>query len=219
MTTTDDRPAIGRPDEQRIRPVTIQLRAEQTAGQSGKLQWLEGVAVPYNREADLGWFVEQFAPGSLAKSIKEAARSLPLHLFHDSQSMPIGVASEWRDGAELLEGVWKLDDHDVAQRAARMATPDESTGIAPLGYMSIRFAPIRSEWTYADDFNPDLGPNHKDRVSRTEARLLETSLVSTPAYTGATVSFVRTGERAIGRSASGREIAGWREYLESVRRS
>lgn len=218
-TRTGDRaPASGRPDEQRINPVTVQLRADTTTGQSGTLQWLEGIAVPYNREADIGWFVESFAPGSLAASIKEAARSLPLHLFHDSQTMPIGVASEWRDGTDLLEGVWKLDDSDLAQRAARMATPDPESGVAPLGYMSIRFAPIRSDWVYAEDFNPDLGPNHKDRVVRTKARLLETSLVSTPAYVGATVSFTRTGEHAINRAASGREIAGWREYLDSVRR-
>jgi len=84
--------------------------------------------------------------------------------------------------------------------------------------MSIRFVPIRSEWQYAEEFNPDLGPAYKDRVTRTEARLASTSLVSTPAYVGATVSFVRTGEHAISRAATGREIAGWREYLESVRR-
>jgi len=220
MTTTDDRPATGRPDEQRIQPITVQLRAEQTNGQSGRLNWLEGIAVPYNREADIGWFMEQFAPGSLAKSIKEAARGLPLHLFHDDMvgALPIGVASKWTDQTENLTGLWKLDDSDVAQRAAQLATPDPDTGIAALGYMSIRFVPIRSEWQYAEEFNPDLGPAYKDRVTRTEARLASTSLVSTPAYVGATVSFVRTGEHAISRAATGREIAGWREYLESVRR-
>jgi HK97 family phage prohead protease len=195
----------------------MHLRANTTQGQSGTLKWLEGTAVPYNRDADIGFFVEQFSPGSLAKSITEAARSLPLHLFHDSASFPIGVASEWRDGKDALEGVWKLDDSDLAQRAAKLAQADDD-GTALLGYMSIRFAPIRSEWTYVDDWNPDLGPNHKDHVIRTEARLLETSLVSTPAYKEAAVSFVRTAERAISREASGREVKGWREYLERVQR-
>ena len=214
MTTMTRRP--NRPVEERIQPV-MHLRAETTTGQSGTLRWLEGTAVPYNRDADIGFFVEQFAPGSLAKSITEAARSLPLHLFHDSASFPIGVASEWRDGKEALEGVWKLDDSDLAQRAAKLAKADDD-GTALLGYMSIRFAPIRSAWTYVDDWNPDLGPNHKDHVIRTEARLLETSLVSTPAYKEASVSFVRTAERAISREASGREVKGWREYLERVQR-
>lgn len=204
-----------RPIEQRVSATSIQLRA---AGSTPQLRkYLEGIAVPYNREADIGWFVESFAPGSLAKSIQEAARSLPLHLFHDSQSFPIGVADRWADGSDELVGVWKLDDGDVAQRAAKLAEPDED-GRSALGYLSIRFQPIRSEWEYADDFNPDLGTAHKDRVTRTEARLLETSLVSTPAYKEAAVQFVRTGERAIEREASGRELRGWREYLDSVRR-
>lgn len=204
-----------RPDESRIIPAaSVQLR---DAGTVNGYRYLEGRAVPYSTQADIGWFLEEFAPGSLAKSISEAARSLPLHLFHDSQSLPIGVATEWHDGDDALDGVWKLDDSELAQRAARMAQPDDD-GNALLGYMSIRFSPIRSEWTYVDDFNPDLGPNHKDSVIRTEARLLEVSLVSTPAYRESAVQLVRTGERAIGREASGREIAGWREYLESVKR-
>ncbi len=207
MTTTTNRP-----EESRLLP-TMQLR---DAGVTNGYRYLEGIALPYGRDADIGWFVEQFAPGSLAKSIKEAARSLPLHLFHDSASLPIGVASEWKDDGEALRGVWKLDDGELAQRAARMAQPDDD-GHSLLGYMSIRFSPIRSAWTYVDDFNPDLGADHKDHVVRTEARLLEVSLVSTPAYRDAAVEFVRTGERAIGREASGREISGWREYLDGVR--
>lgn len=204
-----------RPEEARVVPAaTVQLR---DAGVTNGYRYLEGLAVPYGRAADIGWFVEEFAPGSLAKSISEAARSLPLHLFHDSQALPIGVAKEWHDEDDALRGVWKLDDSELAQRAARMAQPDDD-GVSLLGYLSIRFSPIRSEWTYVDDFNPDLGPNHKDHVVRTEARLLETSLVSTPAYKEAAVELVRTGERAIGREASGREIAGWREYLDSMRR-
>lgn len=179
---------------------------------------LSGLAVPYNREADIGWFMEEFAPGSLAKSIKEAARSLPLTLFHDDHALDshIGVASEWKDRDDGLRGVWKLDDGPIAQRAAELATPDED-GKAVLGYMSIRFAPIRSEWTYAPDFNPNMGPAYKDRVRRTEARLLAVSLVSTPAYSTAAVEWVRTGERAITRDATGRELTEWMSYVQQMR--
>lgn len=213
MTTTHK---LGRPVEARLlEPETFQLRdVDTTAG----YKMLGGLAVPYDRLADIGWFLEEFAPGSLAKSIREAARGLPLLLFHNGQAFPVGVAAEWKETAGGLEGRWKLDDSPEAQRAAKLAKPDDD-GRAPLGYMSIRFAPIRSEWTYADEFDPDRGPDYKDRVRRTEARLLETSLVSTPAYKEAAVSFVRTGERAIHREASGREVKGWREYLERVRTS
>ena len=179
---------------------------------------LSGVAVPYNRPADIGWFMETFEPGSLSKSIREAARSLPLTLFHNDDVLDshIGVASEWIDDQSALRGVWTLDDSPTAQRAAQLATADED-GNAVLGYMSIRFAPIRSEWTYAEDFNPDLGPAYKDRVTRLEARLLAVSLVSTPAFKEAAVEFVRSGERQLARKATRRDVDIWRAELARLR--
>lgn len=179
---------------------------------------IAGIAVPYNTHADIGWFLEEHAPGSLAKSIGEAARSLPLTLFHadDVMESHIGVASEWRELDGGLRGVWDLDDGPAAQRAAKLATPD-ANGNSILGYFSIRFAPIRSEWTYAADFNPDLGPGHKDRVRRLESRLVATSLVSTPAFAGAAVEFVRSGEQALRRKATRRDVDTWREELARLR--
>ncbi len=196
--------------EKRIYTPTVQLR---DVDATDSLRYLSGTAVPYNRQTDIGFFLESFAPGSLAKSIKESARALPLHLFHDTTIFPIGVADSWTERDAGLEGVWKLEDDELAQRAARMAKD------GTLNFMSIRFTPIRSEWTYVEDFAPDLGASHKDSVVRTEARLLETSLVSTPAYNEAAISWVRTGERALTREGSGKEIAGWREYLERMRAS
>ena len=179
---------------------------------------LAGLAVPYRTPADLGWFLEDHERGSFAKSIKEAARSLPLTLFHEDHVLDshIGVASEWQDNDEGLRGVWKLDAGPIAQRAAELATPDED-GNAVLGYMSIRFAPIRSTWTYAQDFNPDLGPKYKDRVTRLESRLLAVSLVSTPAFKEAAVEFVRSGERQLERKSTRRDVDVWRAELARLR--
>lgn len=172
---------------------------------------LSGIAVPYDTPTDIGWFMESFSRGSLEKSIKESARALPLLMFHDTQSMPIGVAESWEDATAGLRGVWRLDDSPTAQRAAKLA----ADGI--LNFMSIRFIPVRSEWTYVEDFAPDLGAAHKDSVVRTEARLLETSLVSTPAYNGAAIEWVRSGERALTREATGRELDAWAQYVTQAR--
>jgi len=172
---------------------------------------LHGRAVPYNEDADIGWFVEQFAPGSLAKSIQEAARDLPLLLFHDGRSWPVGAADEWDDNKAGLDGTWRLDKSEEAQRAAQLVDDKILTG------MSIGFAPIRSTWTYVEDWNPDLGPGHKDRVVRQEARLLETSLTPTQAYVGARTSWVRTGERPIKRAQEQREVKAWRAELEKLK--
>src|SRR5690606_41870013 len=59
-----------------------------------------------------------------------------------------------------LWGEWKIDDDLDAQRAAKKAHEGS------LNFMSVRFAPIRSEWTLVDDYNPDLGAASKDKVLR-----------------------------------------------------
>jgi phage head maturation protease len=209
------------PTERRTAPVRM-LEVETT----DNLKYLSAILVPYNEPADIGWFVEDFAPGSLAKSIAEAARGLPLHVFHDdmaysgaqmtAESWPIGVASEWDDTSSRLRGVWKLDDDPKAQRAAKLATPDED-GNSMLGYMSVRFAPIRSTWVRVDDFNPDLGPEYKDKVTRVEARLVSAALVSTPAYIGATVEWVRSAEPQRNWDGGARQLDEWAKYLEQIK--
>lgn len=194
--------------ERRIYRDAVEIRNLET---TDSLTRISGVAVPYNAPADIGFYLESFAPGALTKSIGEAARGLPLLLFHDDRSFPIGVTEEWQDKADGLHGVWKLDGGEVAQRAAQLA----KDGLLP--YMSIRFVPIRSEWTYVEDFAPELGAAHKDSVVRTEARLLETSLVSTPAYQGAEVKWVRTGETQRRTAADQSELAGWKKFVETAR--
>lgn len=174
--------------------------------------FLHGRAVPYKKPADIGWFLEDHAPGSLSKSIKEAARGLPLLMFHNAAAFPIGRSDSWDDNDEALDGVWKLDKSEEAQRAAQLAND------SMLAYMSIRFQPIRSDWTYASDWNPELGADHKDKVTRVESRLVEVSLVSTPAFKEATVEFVRSNERALHRDATGgKKLEAWQKELDKLR--
>ena len=61
----------------------------------------------------------------------------------------------------------------VAQQAGQYARDDFLTG------MSVGFSPVRSSWTYAAEWDPELGPDDMDSVTSHEARLLEVSLVST----------------------------------------
>ncbi|MBT56598.1 MAG: hypothetical protein CMF72_24760 [Mameliella sp.] len=161
----------------------VELReVESTASYS----MLRGIAVPYDELASIGWFLEEFAPGSLAKSIKEAARALPLNLFHENRTFPIGAADEWTEAERGLIGTWRLDGSELAQEAARLAEAGMLTGL------SIEFAPIRSEWTEAREWDPSRGPDYMDRVRRVEARLGAVGLVQTPAYVSAGVELVRS---------------------------
>jgi len=193
MTTTKVRT-----DEARI--VGIELRDVET---TDKLTMLRGRAVPYGIETDVGWFLERFAPGSLGKSVRESAAALPLLLFHDEMSLPIGSAARWDEKPDALWGEWRIADTPEAQAAAKSAKDGH------LNFMSVRFMPIRSSWTYVDE------PGGKDSVVREEARLLETSLLTTPAYNGATVQWVRSSER---RTVAGTpRIDAWRAELERLR--
>lgn len=204
MTTT-----ILTPADQERRTWGVQLRDVET---SSDLTRLRGRAVPYGEPADIGWFVETFAKGSLIKSAKESARALPLLVFHDDRSFPIGAADTWEDKTDGLYGEWQLASTADAQHAAAQVRDGF------LNFMSIRFAPIRSEWTYVEDWNPDLGMDHKDSVKRIEARLVETSLVSTPAYAGATVEWVRSAEQNRHADQGTPALDAWRAELEKIRR-
>jgi len=176
--------------------------------------WLEGRAVPYSEWANIGWFLEEHEPGSFARSIAEAANGLPLLLWHDNRTYPIGAAEQWRDDKGGLDGVWKLDGSDEARRASQLARDGMLTGL------SVGFVPLRSAWKYVDDkdWDPDLGPEHMDRVTRQESRLLEVSLTPTPAFAGAQVSLVRSREGHKRARRNSAEVAGWSRYRESIRR-
>lgn len=168
------------------------------------LSVLEGRAVPYNSSANVGWYAEEFAPGAFAKSISETARDLPLLLFHEQRTFPIGRATGWREERDGLYGEWELDDSEQAQRAADLAQRGMLTGL------SVGFSPIRSEWDLApyETWDPDNpgADGAIDRVRRVEARLLEVSLVSTPAYVEAEVTLVRTAEHRDARAGQHGQI-------------
>jgi hypothetical protein len=165
---------------------------------STNLKWLSGRAVPYNTWTSVRWYLESMAPGVFDKSLAEAARGLPLLLWHDGQRFPVGLSQSWDSiESEGLYGRWRLDDSPEAQRAAKLA----KDGL--LGWLSVGFVPLRNEWDPADDetWNPD-DADTLDRITRVEARLVETSLVSTPAYAQAEVLTVRGARHASTASMS-----------------
>ena len=160
-------------------------------GHDGPFTELRGRAVPYAVWTNRGWFMESVKAGCFDKSLDEAAAGLPLHLFHDSDSFPIGVSTEWDRKRDALYGVWKLDGSEEAQRAAQLA----ADGL--LRYMSVGHSPIRSEWEFVEPekWNPDLGPEHMDKLTRVESRLVEVSMLTVPAFATAEVLSVAAASR------------------------
>ena len=169
-------------------------------------QYLEGRAVPYDIWQDVGWYMEKIRKGCFAKSIREAAKRLPLLLWHDSRTFPVGVSERWTDRDEGLDVVWRMDTSDLAQEAARMAKQGMLTGL------SVGFIGIQAERS----FDEEKGISYVERI---EARLMEVSLTPTPAYAGAQVALVRSAEQQINGQGQRRsaEIQALREWLETVR--
>lgn len=222
MTTIEEIRAAIRGDE--VRSFATQIREAETTA-SGR--WLEGIAVPYGEWADIGgWFREQFRPGAFAKSIREAASALPLLLFHQKSTFPIGRAHSWHEEDRGLRGVWRLDEKDE-----RAAIAHRKAGDGFLNSMSVGFQPIENIARDKDgkpvldehgepiDLANELEFDHLTgqlSVTRVEARLLETSLTPTPAYAGATVTLVRS--RLVRPDAVPPRISEARAWLASVRR-
>lgn len=170
------------------------------------LRHLAGRAAPYGAWASRGWFLESFAESCFDKSLKESARGLPLLLWHDHESFPIGTASSWQSKSDGLWGQWRLDGSPQAQRAARLAKEGGLDGL------SVGYLPLRSQWEYTpeEDYDPD-DADTLDRCTRIEARLVETSLTPTPFFVDATVTHVADAGHARPH------LDAWRVTLERLR--
>ena len=168
------------------------------------LSRIAGRAVPYGARAQIGTpfgpYLESFERGAFGK----LGKGLPLLLWHDSQAFPIGVSERWREDSTGLYGEWRMDTSERAQEAARLAKE------GMLGYLSIRFAPAAGGTRAVVDDVTGL-----DHLVRTSARLLETSLVSTPAYADAEVSWVRSQFKPHSRRRPNRDY--WMRELDKLR--
>jgi hypothetical protein len=217
MTTTFlatlDRPG---PDDNAAHPwlgeTQFAIREIQAVGRP--YRYIEGRAVPYDVFADIGVFLEAHAVDSFKRSTNGPAKNAPLLLFHDSSSFPIGHAESWNHIGDGLHGVWKLNDSAEAQRAGQAAEAGDMIGL------SVGFQPVNSQWELVDNFAPELGAAHKDRVTRTQSRLVEVSMTPTPAFVDAMVTEVR--EAATYTRAARAQFLGpsdadrWRDELDRL---
>lgn len=153
-----------------VRRFPVEYRKQTNRSMTGK-------AAPYGGVHDIGAFTETLQPGAFTKSIREAAAHLPLLMHHNHESIPVAKALEWEERDDGLYGVWEFDSRSEAVEAARLADEGFLTGL------SVGFQTIRS---HRDD------SGEKPHIVRTEARLLETSMVAIPAYDEARVIAVRS---------------------------
>jgi HK97 family phage prohead protease len=193
-------------------PRGLQVRALDT---TDSLSFLEGRAAPYNVWADTGWGfeMEALAPGVFERSIGVKS-DLPLLLFHNYRSFPVGVAEEWHETDDGLDAVWRLDGSDEAQRAARQARDGHLTGLS-VGFIPEPGGSEFGEFDW-DSFDPEDETTWM-HVTRHEARLLETSMTPTPVFVDAGTTKVRSRRRpGPSQRARGRAAAPATPNLDSV---
>lgn len=138
---------------------------------------LTGRVVPYGSVTDVGPYTEEFQRGAFAESLR-VTPNVPLLRYHDARQHPIGVLVQWEDRVDGLHCTFQLDTSKDAQEVARLAR----NGF--LGFFSIGFQPDQdggTQWTRRLD---------REHLIRTKARLLEVSVVSTPAYALAKITGV-----------------------------
>src|SRR3974377_2459961 len=81
---------------------------------------LSGVGVPYGQPTDVGLLVESFGRGAFTGSLVQRS-NVPLLLWHDNRSFPIGHAFAWDDRHDGLYGQFVLAMTPVAKVAGQQA--------------------------------------------------------------------------------------------------
>ena len=175
----------------------VELRSDD----EGSEKAVVGRLIPYGKWAQVGTrFEERHTPGVFAKSIKEAAANLPLMVQHEHRKLPIGSAREWEERDD--DGLWGRWVY------ARTAEAMEVRGLVDDGHvsgLSAGFLPVKSEWDFRD--LPEM-----DRVTRLEARLLESSIVAIPTWDEARL--VQTRE---GRVKGTPKLDAYKAWLDGIR--
>lgn len=169
-------------DERRVYHLDLELRDVDDKSR----RVMMGLAAPYDEPTPIGSaYIEVLAPGVFKRSIdhlNRSGRSLPLHMFHDHATFPVGKSLEWEDRSAGLFGSWELLPEgmdEMADKGYRMMMDGFVNGL------SVGFQSIRSDVDPGSDTRPPV-------VTRREARLFETSVVSAGAYASAQIMLVRT---------------------------
>ena len=165
--------------------MTILYRSTELTPGTGRT--VHGTAVPYGVVAEVSDggrpYRERFAPGAFARSIRERGDKVRLFDSHNTRRLPIGRAVELREddgGLRVAFEIAATRDGDDALELVRSGTVDA---------FSIGFRGIRE---HAEG----------DVTVRTEAALMEVSLVGLPAYPGALVAGVRSQSLHIPRAVA-----------------
>jgi HK97 family phage prohead protease len=148
--------------------ITLDVTFDTRALDEGDGLTLEGRIVPYDEVIDLPSGREAFAPGVFADTDPDSV----VLLYQHDPTRPVGRMTAAEDRADGLYGTFRFGTTAAATEARSLAADRILRGL------SVGFEPVESR-------------KEKDVRVHTKARLRETSLVTFPAYPGASVLAVR----------------------------
>lgn len=172
---------------------TLAVREMDEAGRT-----IFGTVVPYDEVATVndgqGPYRERFAPGAFTRSIEQTGGKVPLYPQHNSRELPIARGSNWQDTSSGLYGEFVIPN----TRAGDDVLVLVQDGIVDSFSVGFRGIKARDEGGV---------------TVRTEAALLEVSLVASPAYKNAVVAGVRAADLDVA------EIEDWVNSLDPATRA
>jgi HK97 family phage prohead protease len=187
-----------------VREGRLELRSTDVDGASMEV---EGVVTTFDDWVDVGEFAEQMSPGVFDATLSRHADDIKLLVAHNSRAIPVAKPVDWVKHPDRLVGVWEFGSHDEAVKVHRAVQEGMLTGL------SVGFNPGSKD---ADNEWSDDGA----QVRRVNARLLEVSLVATPANSGAKVTQVRSAgvpADVVRRAAGAPRLAAVRRLLDELR--
>lgn len=144
--------------------------------QKGRM--IVGWAVPFDEEADVGFYQEVFRHGAFTKTIAERGDKVKVLAGHRADRMPLGKASRLEERSKGLWAELFISNTTQGDEALQLVAD------GALDALSIGFRPIR----------------HRTRdgvLERLEVRLDEISLVPLPVYDDAEIVAVRSREQVL----------------------
>ena len=149
---------------------------------AGDGRTLFGTVVPFGQVAEVSdggpRYRECFERGAFSRTIRERGDRVRLHAQHNRSQLPLGRATLLREDPEGLFAEFVV---------SRTSAGDDLLALVSDGTVSafsIGFAPVRER-------------RDGNVVVRTEVALREVSAVSEPAYAGAAIAGVRSGEHPL----------------------
>jgi hypothetical protein len=160
-----------------IRTLAAQLHLR--AGGDGRT--IEGLAVPFGVEVDIGHYRERFVRGAFADAVPAL---VPLTATHprDGGELPIGIAVELVEGDDGLHAAFRVSDTALGNDVLTLVN-DKAVGALSVGFLP--------------DPSSDVWSADRSSVVRHHAQLDHVAVVRAGAYPTARITAVRSSDHPV----------------------